>query len=534
MPVNVNRKSPDLSPRPEFLGNRNRFDMCQNHQTTMTMGKLYPVYTKPTLPGDTWTIQGEFMFRFAPLYLPIMHHVWFNVDYYYVPNRILWPGRVNAWEEWIRPGNENIGYSAPWIESPYSGLTGSQLLIEYMGFPTALNSETGSVIVNALPISCYLMIWDDFYRNDQITSAQWFPLVSGDNTTEFENAWEDISGSLVIRPLRRLWSRDNYTSMTPTPQIGGDVLIPLVRPWDDTTNMLQTWRSAVTGDPVAAGDVQTDSSGYPILNTAGVQIYLDPNMSAATIRELRYNEMLTLYLERAMRTGDRYPDYLESFWESNPFYNIIDRPVRIAGKKGKVVVSEVLSTAETTAAQSYVGSYSGQAMMLEASKTIHYTCPEHGWIMAICSVIPQSAYMQGLDPFWEQWVSSMQYPLEQFALIGDEAVPKKEVAYDYEDTQFGPSNNETFGYRPKYSVYRHSNDIYSGLMRSTFLSFHLGRIFNSSDIASGLALNTEFITCVPRITDVFRVAENEDEIYAWIYHEAFVTRRLPKYGIPVK
>jgi len=71
-------------------------------------------------------------------------------------------------------------------------------------------------------------------------------------------------------------------------------------------------------------------------------------------------------------------------------------------------------------------------------------------------------------------------------------------------------------------------------MRSTFLSFNLGRIFSPGDITSQLFLNSEFITCEPRVTDVFEVSAGEDEIYAWIYHEAFVTRRLPKYGIPVK
>lgn len=538
--VNVNQKSPNLQERPEQLGQRNMFDMCHDHKTTMTMGKIYPFLTLPTLPDDTWYIKGEFMFRFAPLYLPIMHRVNLTVDYFYVSNRILWPGRENAWESWINPATGNGANPAPYIVTQYTGLTSFSLLIEYMGFPTNLTAETGNLLINAFPLSAYLCIYDEYYRNDQVQSTTWFPLIGGDNTAFFEDAWQEKTGTPVMVPFRRNWNRDNFTAGTPTPSIGNDVLIPVQKDWsDDFPGIDQIWRLKSTGAAAVSVDVITDTAGESIAGAGGPEMYLDIQDMAGTIRQLRYAEELTVFLEQAMRAGDKYVDFLRRFWKRDIDPLNIDRPKWIGGKKGKVVVSEVLSTAQTIDASdtitSYVGSYAGQAMVLDnTGKPLEFTSYEHGWIIGLVTVYPQSSYFQGLTSWWENWVTPQQYPWEHFALIGDEPVLNKQVAYNYGASQYDDdTNNGVFNYRPKYSDWRHVNDVYSGLMRSTFLSFHMGRLFDETTIAS-IAFNDEFITCTPDVTRVFQVGVGEDEIYAHIYNDVMVQRRLPKWGIPVK
>lgn len=541
--VNVNRKSPTFEERPEFLGQRNTFNMSHDHKTTFTMGELIPFFTQPTLPGDTWYLRAEFMFRFAPLYLPIMHRVNFTAFWVYVPNRIMWPGRTNSWEEWINPNSNplgEIGYEAPYIDVAYGGVTNFNLVIEYMGFPSNLEVPVAeTLLVNAFPLSAYLMAWDEFIRNDQIQPPKWFELQAGDNTSEFDNAF----GSAVHIPLRVNWNRDNFTSDTPTPQVGNDVLVPMIsaNPFWETVDPTfvesypSRWRD-LTNDAVTSGNISQSGSGLTLATTT--EVGLDIQETAATIRQLRYNEELTLFLERSLRAGDKYPDMLRAMWKSHPTPGTIDRPVFIGSTGGKVVVSEVLSTADTRPAEgsegALLGSYAGQAMVLDQrKKPLEYHCTEHGIVMGLLYVIPQSSYFQGLTSWWEQWVSPQQYPWEQFALIGDEAVLNKQVAYNFTDSQFSDVNNATFGYRPRYSDYRHANDVYSGLMRSTFISFHLGRLFDQTDI-DNLALNESFIQCNPDVTRVFETATGEDEIYAHIYNDCLVKRRLPKYGIPVK
>lgn len=175
----VNQRSRSFQTRPENQGKRNMFDLSHDHKLTLTMGKLVPILTVETLPGDDWFIRGEFMMRFAPLYLPIMHRVNMSVDYFYVPNRIMWPKNTNApggwensgWEDFIF--NQSSGITHPnyeYLPVDYVGGAAGELPV-FMGFPSIIDPlapAAATFIINAFPIYAYYMIYDQYYRNDQV------------------------------------------------------------------------------------------------------------------------------------------------------------------------------------------------------------------------------------------------------------------------------------------------------------------------------------------------------------------------------
>lgn len=549
-----NQTKQSFPERPEMLGSHNTFDLSHNWISTFRMGLLVPFLTVETLPGDKFYLKSEVLMRFAPLYLPIMHQVNLSVDYFYIPNRILWPGvSQDSWEFFV--------ISEDSVDQPYvkvnnldpAGNGFVSTLMEYMGFPTNESAGLTATVVdfiNCFPLSAYLKLWDEYYRNDQVEGQRWFPLQSGDNAAAFDAALprnnNTYSGNWLC--LRRNWNRDYFTSCTPTPQIGNDVLIPLVN--EDFVSPISgseykgpyRWRK-LSDDAGASGALAaTAAGGDPGRTLAGTEnVYLDIMETAGTIRQLRFAVQLTEFLERAMRAGDRYRDHLKKFWDADPDPLMVDRPKWLGGKKGRVVVSEVMSNAQTESAlapgeiAAVIGQYAGQAIAQDSVRGIEYYCREHGFIIGIISVYPKSSYFQGISKMWTRR-NKYDYAWEQFALIGDQEVKNKEILFTFSGSAPALAwNEETFGYNPRYSEYRYMNDIVAGQMRNQFLSFHLGRLFaDSTGVPTEPLLNEEFLQCAPRTTDVFVTDPDnvEDEIYAWIFNDVQVSRRLPKYGIP--
>lgn len=534
--VKVNRRSRNVPVARENLGNKNTFYPSFDVKTTFTMGKLVPILAKETYPGDFWKIKTSVMLRFAPLYLPIMHRVNMSLDYIYVPNRVLWPTYADAhpsafygWEEFIFDFNSGLEHPVTtWTASDVND--GDYELFNYMGIPSKISAGAGAVgSVNAFFSSAYYAAWDQFYRNDQIQERMWIPLTQGNNPayTQYTGANLTTFGCMF-----RNWNRDLWTTATYEAQMGSPVQIPLVMEdgfdigglfYDGPTR----WRRQDTDATIGAGDLLTLATG--VTNVTAIPVYLDIQETAGSIAQLRFALQMQEWLERGNRAGDRYSDRMDSYFGVDPTHGTIQLPVWLGSKQGRVVVSEVLSTTETATLK--VGSYAGQAIALEESDTINYFCEEHGIILCIISVYPDTSYFQGIDRMWTRTLAT-DYAWEQFALIGDQAILNREVNMDVDNPPTDPDyNNSIFGYNRRYYELTYFNDIISGSMRDTFISFHLGRLLSVTD-PELTVLDSDFITCRPDVTRVFQVTEGEDEIYAYINHDIELVRRLPKYGIP--
>ncbi len=66
------------------------FDLSFGHKTTFNAGKLVPVLRKEVLPGDTFTINTTALIRSTSLIAPTMDEAEVSVNYFFVPNRIIW------------------------------------------------------------------------------------------------------------------------------------------------------------------------------------------------------------------------------------------------------------------------------------------------------------------------------------------------------------------------------------------------------------------------------------------------------------
>lgn len=503
------------------------FDLSHDHKTSFNMGELVPTTVMDVIPGDRITIGVENMLRFAPLVSPVMHKVRVATHYFFVPNRLLWP----EWDQWVTGDSD--------VEPPYFRFnnmpTGS--LGDYLGFN--LSADGPLINTSPLAVAAYNLIYDDFYRDQNLQDKVFEPLIPGNNANYVLAA--------ATPPQRRAWQHDYFTSCLPFAQKGDEVLIPIgdfndvsvdLDSPDGAPTQLLTDANSDTGiSNTGLSDMATNNAGEITYQSGAGKVNLDPNgtlkartseltAEAASITNLRRAFRLQEWLERNARGGTRYVENILSHFGVRSKDSRMNRPEFIGSSRQNMTISEVLSTAQTVVAggENPVGQMAGHGVSIGGGNQFSYTATEHGFIMGIISVTPDTAYQQGI-PRMHTRFDRLDYAWPTFAHIGEQPVLNKEVYHGAGATE--AQQEETFGYIPRYSEYRYMPSRVSGLMRTELAYWHLGRIFDNPP-----QLNEEFIECEPSKRIFAVTEESEDTIYAHIFNNIRATRKLPKYGTP--
>jgi hypothetical protein len=119
---------------------RSSFDLSHDVKLSLDMGYLVPTYIQECIPGDQVHINSSSMLRMAPLVSPVMHKINVFMEYFFVPNRILW----GEWETFITGSRNGKQLAAedmpdfpvvnPYQDSAFSN--GNGTLMDYLGLPT--------------------------------------------------------------------------------------------------------------------------------------------------------------------------------------------------------------------------------------------------------------------------------------------------------------------------------------------------------------------------------------------------------------
>lgn len=500
---------------------KNRFNLSHDIKLSFSMGELVPTCVMDVIPGDEVTISVENMLRFAPLISPVMHKVNVTTHYFFVPNRILW----DEWEKWIVGESE---LPAPYV--PLDATVGVGSLADYLGIPTGTYEE--QVNASAFPFAAYLKIWDEYYRDQNLQTEKFQPLIPGNNGAS-------LATYLTAAPLHRAWMHDYLTSALPFAQKGDAVQIPLVT--SDTVEVEHLLGPQplvrVTGDGSLLTNVTLDTGAAGEFQGNNTDATLDPNGSlvvdvqadATDINTLRRAFRLQEWLERNARGGTRYVENILAHFGVKSSDARLQRPEYIGGSKQNMVISEVLATAQSnndgSTAEVAVGTMAGHGISVGGGNTFRYRAEEHGYIIGLINVQPVTAYQDGLHRSWSRF-DRLDYAWPSFANIGEQEVLQKEVRARVEATT---DPNRVFGYVPRYAEYKFMNSRVAGEMRTSLAFWHLGRIFTQT---TDPELNENFITCQPS-TRIFAVTSSEsDHIYAHIFNNIKAVRKLPRYGIP--
>lgn len=208
---NVRMKQPKMS----------AFDLSHDRKMSFNMGKLYPCFYEEVLPGDEFKVKSDALIKLAPMVAPIMHNIDAYIHYFFVPNRILW----DQWEEFITGGEEGSAVvTTPKVE--YKSTTGGVgSLADYFGVPTRTNGDT--IGLNALPFKAYVEIYNEYYRDQNLTDR-----IDHDAASWYDTDWSNI--------LTRAWEKDYFTSALPWAQRGPQVEIPTQFEYKDRSDVVST------------------------------------------------------------------------------------------------------------------------------------------------------------------------------------------------------------------------------------------------------------------------------------------------------
>jgi len=505
----------------------NRFDMSHEFKYSTNLGRLTPSCVQECLPGDVWNIASTDFVRFLPLRSPVMHRFRAHKYWFFVPNRILWAG----FPDWIFDADNTD-------ENPYiiiDDVVEVGSLADYMGIPAGDYSNIpGGYKVNLLPFAAYLLIHDEFFKQQFIQVPSFSEIVPGDNSV----SWRDFCLAL---PLTAAWEKDYFTTCTPFPQDSATgVQIPLT--FQDNVPVTLTdppTGAAMLGSKASDHDEILNSAAFGTsaageLRIQGNNAVIDPNgnlvvdvqSDAALVTDLRRAIRLQEFLEKIITGGKRYIETLKTIFGVSSSDARLQRPEYIMGSVNNVVVSEVLATTQDADAGQNLGSMGGHAISVGGSDNAFYRCEEHGWLISLFVIRPDTAYQDGLARHWFR-SAPLDYAIPDFALIGEQAVLTKELLGPL---GIGQDPDAVFGYQKRYAEYMYASSRVASNMRGTLAFWHNARVFDDPNDPPVLA--EEFISCEPRLDIFASIDILDDHLVVQTLNHLSVQRKLPRYAIP--
>lgn len=545
---------------PEMKASRTRFNRDQTILTTFDSGKLIPFYVDEVLPGDTFSVDTAAIIRMTTPKYPVMDDAFIDFYYFYCPNRILWEDfKKFMGEVEEKPWMPEDVKAVPQIE--IRGREGTPLpeeksVLDYMGVPTKIKS---TFYINALPIRAYVMIWNEFFRDENVENAAVWRNESINVTykkySESEETIEKcletaITGGNLL-PVNKF--HDYFTSCLPYPQRGPEVTLPMEG--NAAVNLFKNQalteklgtdadiflNSPSTGDNTAEpkiGNFPTYyNEGHPVLVVGATTSkgperrdgFLGADLStvtATTINELRKAVAVQQYYEALARGGSRYREQVQALWDVVISDKTVQIPEYLGGGRYHVNINQIVQTSgQQTGNDTPIGETGAMSVTPINESSFTKSFEEHGFVIGVCCVRHNRSYQQGLERFWSRR-DRLDYYVPQFANIGEQPVKKKEIMLTASAT-----DEETFGYQEAWADYRMKPNRVSGLMRSNATGT-LDFWHYADNYSSVPTLSQEWMA--EGKTEIARtlIEQNEPQFFGAIRVANKTTRRMPLYSVP--
>ena len=218
---------------PDIQIQRSKMKMQPKLITSFNNGQLVPIYLTEILPGDSIKITHSVVARLQTLLTPVMDDLVLDIAWFFVPNRLVY----NRWREFMQenttgPWVQQTQYGIPTISSPSGGFAVGSLA-DYLGYPVGVQwSNSDKNAPSALPIRGYSLIWNEFYRDENLSYPLNIPLSDANQTgmDGTEAGYTDIdyipNGAKLATVAK---THDYFTSCLPSAQKAArPVTFPLI------------------------------------------------------------------------------------------------------------------------------------------------------------------------------------------------------------------------------------------------------------------------------------------------------------------
>lgn len=533
---------------------RNRFRQPFETIHSANFGELRVLEITELDPGNTFIDQIGLSIKCAPMKAPAFGRIDATLHYFFVPRRLLY----DEFEQFITGGVNGtfaqdvselnpVAPSFSFEDLALEGKLADGSLADDLGLPYAEDQGTyvGIPPIDAMPFAAYHKIFSDWYRDELLDQDEFEPLKS---------EVQDAATSPLLNHRYRAWRKDYFTSARPDTQLGPSVGIPIAGDLTaDGAFRLKTASSISDNryvtSPAGSQEVVEGSyfhslnlltstgSGSPgNLLSYGDGISLDN--AYMLIQDLRKGLRLQEFREKNMRGGNRYIENIFHHFGVKSSDARLQRSQYLGGRSVPVVIGEVLQsvdtrvTSEGTTTGNPLGQRGGVANAGGASQRIKYFAEEHGFVLAILSIMPHALYYQGIPRMFAARWDPMDYAWPEFGNLGEQEVYNWEL---YVAQGQNSGNAGVFGYQSRYADRKfRPSTIHGEFRHGQLMSWHTARQFTNRP-----QLNASFVyfpsdQYAGGANRIFVVESNNEaaHFYVHAWHELTIVQHLPKYGIP--
>ena len=465
---------------------RSKFDRSHQLLTTINEGDLVPIYYDEVLPGDTAKVRLSGLIRMSTPIYPIMDNCYMDTYFFFVPCRLLW----EHWENMFGENDTNYWAEKTEYSTPTCTIGGKSGLAngsigDYFGLPTEVKNK---IKVNALPARAYAMIYNEWFRDENIEA----PIMLGYKKTDDGGGNEDPSANknqaanapelTTTENEAALYSRkpakagkfhDYFTSCLPSPlksdpvEIGltGNAPVKLYNNAELTTKTAASTQLVLTTN----GSMQNFTNVMGVTGKNGQSTEMKfmgadlTEVDAISIQDLRMAIALQHIFEADARNGTRYREFLSGTWGVTSPDSRLQIPEYIGGQRIAINVNQVVQTSQTdTTTGQALGNTAAYSLTTCSKQMVDYAATEYGYIIGLAVVRVEHSYQQGLATKWTRGGRFTYYD-PRLAALGEQPVYNREIY-----AQGTAEDDEIFGYQEAWADYRYKPSYVTGEMRSNF------------------------------------------------------------------
>lgn len=498
---------------------RSVFNRSYAVKDTYQFDELVPFFVEEILPGDTVHLNVNSFMRLAPQVVPVLDNMYVDFFFFFVPNRLVW----DNWER-FNGAQDDPGDSTDFLvpQCNLNAVPAYNRLMGHMGIPSGL---TGSVVstVNALPLRCYNLIWNWWFRDQNLQTSLTVPKGDG----------PDSNATFVLQ--KRAKPHDYFTSALPWPQKGPSISLltgtvgvmstGIAPNFTGTTfsNRSMYINSGTPNTVMMGGSAILSDPTITFGNQTGLQVNLAQN-TIDTINTFRQAIMIQSLLELDARGGTRYIEILKAhFGVISPDFRL-QMPEYLSSGTSSINQHPVAQTSESgTTPQANLAAFSTQST---SGRKIGFSKSfvEHGFVIGLLQARGEVTYQNGVNRMWFRR-TRFDYFWPKLQQLGEQAILNKEVWADGTGV-----DDEVFGYQERYAEYRYHPSEIRGQFRSDAVAsldvWHLGQNFTTRP-----ALNATFIQSATPIARSLAVT-SEPPLLADFFFDLKHIRPMMVYGVP--